>query len=337
MSRRDFTRRGFLAGAGACLVPAALPAAVGDVPANPAPAALPPLKLGLVTYNLAKSWDIETIIKNCTETKFEAVELRTTHAHGVESSLSAEKRSEVRKRFEGSAVKLASLGTAFEFHSADPQEVRKNIDGAKEYAKLAADVGAKGIKVRPNGFQTQKGISEEDTLRQIGRALAGRRVRGGARHPGARRGAGRACRLPNLRKYRSLKIHANVFVCWNSNQEDLLDGGLGRTSSRGQDTLRPPATSTSSIRSEALPTPARRVRQLRVRGDLERRPVRVMVLSGLFLAYQDWFQGHQANAHEHLRRSYWLASLDVRHVSASGSRWRRRLARIGPGSLSPPA
>ena len=46
------------------------------------------MNLGLVTYNLAKGWDIETIISRCEASGFEAVELRTTHAHGVEVSLS---------------------------------------------------------------------------------------------------------------------------------------------------------------------------------------------------------------------------------------------------------
>ena len=49
----------------------------------------PPLKIGLMTYLLGKDWDINTIIQNCSEAKFEHVELRTTHAHGVEVSLSA--------------------------------------------------------------------------------------------------------------------------------------------------------------------------------------------------------------------------------------------------------
>src|SRR4051794_25593637 len=30
----------------------------------------PRMKLGIVTYNIAKDWDVPTIIKNCTETKF---------------------------------------------------------------------------------------------------------------------------------------------------------------------------------------------------------------------------------------------------------------------------
>src|SRR4030042_196012 len=58
------------------------------------------LKLGLLSYNLAKDWDIDTVIKNCTETGFEHIELRTTHAHGVEVTMSKEQRQAERKRFE---------------------------------------------------------------------------------------------------------------------------------------------------------------------------------------------------------------------------------------------
>ena len=61
-----------------------------------------PLKLGLMTYNLAKEWDIETIIKNCSETGFKHVELRTTHAHGIEVTTPKQQRLEAKKRFEDS-------------------------------------------------------------------------------------------------------------------------------------------------------------------------------------------------------------------------------------------
>ncbi|NLP12701.1 sugar phosphate isomerase/epimerase, partial [bacterium] len=131
-----------------------------------------PLKLGLVTYNLAKDWDIDTLIKNCTETKFEAVELRTTHAHGVEPGLTAEQRREVRKKFADSPVKLASLGSVCEFDSPDPQALQQNIETCKEFVQLAADVGAEGVKVRPNHLHLDKGIPEETTLKQIGESLA---------------------------------------------------------------------------------------------------------------------------------------------------------------------
>ena len=42
------------------------------------------MKLGIVTYNIGKDWDLDTLIANCEGTGFDGVELRTTHAHGVE-------------------------------------------------------------------------------------------------------------------------------------------------------------------------------------------------------------------------------------------------------------
>lgn len=63
-----------------------------------------PLKIGLMTYTLGKDWDIETIIKNCTEAEWKSVELRTTHKHGVEVNLSVAQRAEVKKRFKDSAL-----------------------------------------------------------------------------------------------------------------------------------------------------------------------------------------------------------------------------------------
>ena len=60
------------------------------------------MKLGLVTYQLAKDWKVEIVIENCVETGFGGVELRTTHAHGVEVGLSPSQRTEVRRQFEDS-------------------------------------------------------------------------------------------------------------------------------------------------------------------------------------------------------------------------------------------
>jgi hypothetical protein len=51
-------------------------------------------RLGLVTYNLGKDWDVPSIIKNCELAGFEAVQLRTTPRHGVEPSLSPTERLE---------------------------------------------------------------------------------------------------------------------------------------------------------------------------------------------------------------------------------------------------
>src|SRR5687767_8751361 len=55
-------------------------------------------KIGTVTYNIAKDWDVDTIIKNLTAVGMDGVELRTTHKHGVELSLTPPQRTEVRKK-----------------------------------------------------------------------------------------------------------------------------------------------------------------------------------------------------------------------------------------------
>lgn len=130
----------------------------------------PPLRLGLMTYTLAKDWDVDTIIKNCTETKFEHVQLRTTHAHGVEVGLSKAQRTEIRKKFQDAGIAL-SLASAFSYHHPDAGKVRENIEGTKAYTLLAHDIGALGIRVFPNALPGGPGIPEEQTLRQIGRAV----------------------------------------------------------------------------------------------------------------------------------------------------------------------
>jgi len=182
--------------------------------------------LGIVTYNIAKDWDIETIIKNCTAAKIEGVELRATHKHGVEVSLSKEQRAEVKKRFAGSPVKLWSLGSAFDFHTPDQAKLRKDIEATKEYLALAQDVGATGIKVRPNALP--KEVPEEQTLEQIGKSLRelGETAAGLGQQIRLEIHGSETSRVPRCKKIMDYANHPQVGLCWNSNQTDLLDGGF---------------------------------------------------------------------------------------------------------------
>ena len=219
MNRRDFL-------SSVAIVPALAVRQAPQSPPKPAPAR-GGLKLGTVSYNIAKEWDVPTIIKNLTEAGFDGVELRTTHKHGVEIALSPAQRAEVRKQFEGSAVKIGGLGTTCEYHSPDPAVVRKNIDETKDWVKLAKDLGAPGVKVRPNGMP--KEVPEEKTLEQIGKSLA--ECGAFAQDHGVTiqlevHGA-ETQRVPRIRKIFDYGgNHPAVRACWNSNQADLLDGGF---------------------------------------------------------------------------------------------------------------
>ncbi len=44
-------------------------------------------QLGIVTYNIAKDWDLNTILARLEKLGYEGVELRTSHAHKVEVNL----------------------------------------------------------------------------------------------------------------------------------------------------------------------------------------------------------------------------------------------------------
>ncbi len=186
-------------------------------------------QLGIVTYNIAKDWDLTTILTKLDALGYEGVELRTTHAHKVEVNLTKSQREEVRQRFEDSVVQLAGLGSAFEYQSTDPAIVRKNIEGTKEYVRLAHDLGAPGVKVRPNGIP--KGAGLDATLQQIGKAL--HEVGEDAEDFGIQirvevHGAVTS-QLENFAKILHYADHPNVYACWNSNPTDVKNGSIKET------------------------------------------------------------------------------------------------------------
>jgi sugar phosphate isomerase/epimerase len=184
------------------------------------------LQLGTITYNIAKDWDLPTLLKRLAALHYEGVELRTTHAHKVEVDLDKNRRQEVRKMFADSMVALAGLGSAFEYQAADPAVVRKNIEGTKEYVRLAHDLGAPGVKVRPNGIP--RGADLDATLRQIGRALheVGEDAEGFGVEIRVEVHGAVTQLLPNIAGIMAYADHPNVFVCWNSNATDVKDGSI---------------------------------------------------------------------------------------------------------------
>ncbi len=190
------------------------------------------MKLGLVTYMIGAQWDVPTIIAKCAELGYEGVELRTTHAHGVELALSAQERQEVRARFADSPVLLWGLGSTCAYHAADPAELARNVEETKAFVGLAADVGARGVKVRPNGFQEEAGISKEATLEQIGRAF--RECGAYAQAHGVELWMevhGRGTQDPkHMRTIVEVADHDNCAICWNSNPGEVDEQGSIRDS-----------------------------------------------------------------------------------------------------------
>lgn len=222
MSNHRNTRRTFMStlASGAALATAVRlsPLSLAAGPSN--------MRFGLVTYLWGEQMDLPTLIEACKQSGLKGVELRTEHKHGVEPTLNAEQRDEVRQRFADSGITLVGYGSNAEFHSDDPAKLKANIELTKDYIRLMHDCGGGGVKVKPNGFV--KDFSREKTIEQIGKALNevadyaegfGQQIRVEVHGKGT-------SELSVIRDIFKVADHHNVGVCWNSNAEDLNGEGL---------------------------------------------------------------------------------------------------------------
>ena len=105
--------------------------------------------------------------------------------------------------------------------------MKKQIETCKRFVELAADIGGKGVKVRPNDLP--KNVATEKTLEQIGKSLipCGKaaadagveiwvEVHGrGTQHP------------PYMKTIMEHAHHPKVGVTWNSNPTDVKNGSVG--------------------------------------------------------------------------------------------------------------
>lgn len=182
-------------------------------------------RFGLVTYQWGKDWELPTLIENCERAGVLGVELRTTHRHGVEPALTPREREEVRQRFDDSGIVCVGLGSDERYDNPDPAVVRKAIEATKGFLRLSHDIGASGVKVKPDSFHAN--VPREKTITQIGEALNelgeyamgfGQQVRLEVH--------GSCAQLPTIKAIVDIAKHPQVALCWNCNAQDLEPPGL---------------------------------------------------------------------------------------------------------------
>ncbi|MCY1720768.1 sugar phosphate isomerase/epimerase [Prolixibacteraceae bacterium Z1-6] len=216
-SRRSFIQKSLIAGAGLSVIN---PMTMQAMPRKST------MKLGLVTYQWGKDWDLPTLIAKCEKAGFMGVELRTEHAHGVEASLSQKERLEVKKRFADSAVTCVGYGSNFDYHHVDQDRVKKNIQDTIEYLKLCKDIGATGVKVKPNGIPTE--VPREKTIAQIAASLneVGKAAKDLGQVVRVEVHGNVSQEIPNMKAIFDQVTEKSVKMCWNCNDQDLLPPGL---------------------------------------------------------------------------------------------------------------
>ena len=219
-NRRDFIKKSALGAAGITIGSMGYSGSLYNSMKKPA------MKFGLVTYMWGADWDLPTLLSNCEKTGLQAVELRTQHAHGVETALSAVQRAEVKKRLADSPVTCVGYGSNFEYHNPDKAILRENIEQTKEYIKLCKDIGVSGIKVKPNNLPPE--VPREKTISQIAASL--NEVGGFARDYGmlirVEAHGPHTQELPNMKAIFDQVTDPGVNICWNCNPVDMNPPGL---------------------------------------------------------------------------------------------------------------
>jgi sugar phosphate isomerase/epimerase len=123
-------------------------------------------------------------------------------------------------------VTCLGYGSNYEYHSPDPEKLKANIEGTKAYLRLCQDIGATGIKVKPNYLPPE--IPKEKTIAQIAASFneVGKyasdlgqlvRVEVHGQH---------TQELPVMKAIFEQVTEPSVKICWNCNEEDLLPPGL---------------------------------------------------------------------------------------------------------------
>ena len=143
----------------------------------------------------------------------------------MEPSLTKDERLKVKRQFADSGVVFWGCGSTCEFQSPDPAVVKKNIETCKQFVQLAADLGGRGVKVRPNGVD--KTMTVEKTCEQIGKALI--ECGKAAADAGIEicvEVHGAVTQIPkNMKAIMDACGHPAVGVTWNSNATDKDKSG----------------------------------------------------------------------------------------------------------------
>lgn len=132
------------------------------------------MKLSLLTYNMARNWELPKVIETARAGGFAAVEFRAeaNHKHGVELEATSAERRAIRNQMQDAYLAVACIGVSSRFESPDPDRRREVVERTKRYVELAADVGCGRIRVFGNDMPRGEDAPERtEVLRYVGDAL----------------------------------------------------------------------------------------------------------------------------------------------------------------------
>ena len=110
------------------------------------------MKLSIMTYQIAKDWDLDTYLEVARRTGCAGVEFRVElgYKHGVELERTPEERDAIKAKCAEAGIDIACIATGCRFHFPEPEKRAEQVDLAKQYLRLAADLGCPRIRVFGN-------------------------------------------------------------------------------------------------------------------------------------------------------------------------------------------
>lgn len=188
------------------------------------------MKLSIDTYVICGDMELEKIIDVAKSNGYIGIEFRAESGqkHGVEPETSEAQRREIKRKMADAGMATSCISTSVRYESPDRVERAKNIERAKQFVELAADIDCGRIRTFGNNFP--KGVEKEEVIKYVGESL--REVAEFA----ADYNVDVLLEMHGHFYYweyclNAVKIadHPNVAINYNSDKRDLVDGSVAQT------------------------------------------------------------------------------------------------------------
>lgn len=132
------------------------------------------LKYSFMTF-ACPGYSLEEVVESAVRHGYDGVEPRvvSNHKHGIELERTPAERAGIRKQFEDAGVAVACIATSVQLNKPDAAQRQEMVDQAKAYVELAADLGARRIRVFGGHADDQADVMSGDRDTAIGRVIEG--------------------------------------------------------------------------------------------------------------------------------------------------------------------
>jgi len=188
------------------------------------------MKLSIDTYVICGDMELGKLIEVAKSNGYVGIEFRaeSEQKHGVEPEISRTQRQEIKQKMADAGMAISCISTSVRYESPDRVERQKNIERAKQFVELAADIDCGRIRTFGNNFP--RGMEKQEVIKYVGESL---------REVGEFAVDHNVDVLLEMHgdfyywEYclNAIKAadHTNVWINYNSDKRDLVDGSVKET------------------------------------------------------------------------------------------------------------